>query len=183
MNLAREFCEEELMKKEYLEIGEIVTTHGIRGDMRLYPWCDPGDIERAARMYFDPNGETEYRVQYAKPHKNVYLVKLKGIDTPEDARKYIGKVLYMKREDIPMKKGDYFIQDIIGLKVVDSADGTCFGEVCDVASTGANDIYDVKDENGKETWIPAIPQVIDKVDIDGETLYITPMKGLFDDED
>ena len=82
-----------------------------------------------------------------------------------------------------MKKGDYFIQDIIGLKVVDSVNGTCFGEVFDVASTGANDIYDVKDENGKETWIPAIPQVIDKVDIDGGTLYIIPMKGLFDDED
>lgn len=82
-----------------------------------------------------------------------------------------------------MKKGEYFIQDIIGLKVVDSASGICYGEVFDVASTGANDIYDVRNENGGETWIPAIPQVIDKVDIDGGFLSITPMKGLFDDED
>ncbi|MBR5873096.1 MAG: 16S rRNA processing protein RimM [Oscillospiraceae bacterium] len=171
------------MKKQFLEVGEIVTVHGIRGDMRLYPWCDPGDIERSARMYMDENGETEYRVQYAKPHKNVYIVKLKGIDSPEEARKYIGKVLYMNRNDIPMKKGDYFIQDIIGLKVVDSENGTVYGEVTDVASTGANDIYCVRGADNNETWIPAIPQVIDSVDVDGGILSITPMKGLFDDED
>ncbi|MBQ7123502.1 MAG: 16S rRNA processing protein RimM [Oscillospiraceae bacterium] len=170
------------MKKQFLEVGEVVTVHGLRGDLRLYPWCDPGDIERSARMYLDENGEQEYRVSYAKPHKNVYLVKLKGVDNPEEARKFIGKVLYMNRNDIPMKKGDYFIQDIIGLKVVD-AEGRVYGEVTDVAPTGANDIYCVCDADGKETWIPAIPQVIDTVDIDGGVLTITPMKGLFDDED
>ena len=108
------------MKKQFLEVGEVVAIHGLRGDLRLYPWCDPGDIERSARMYLDENGEQEYKVSYAKPHKNVYLVKLRGIDNPEDARKFIGKVLYMNRNDIPMKAGDYFIQDIIGLKVVDA---------------------------------------------------------------
>jgi 16S rRNA processing protein RimM len=66
---------------------------------------------------------------------------------------------------------------------VDSAGGKTYGTVTDVAATGANDIYCVEDENKKETWIPAIPQVIEKVDIEGETLYITPMEGLFDDED
>ncbi len=171
------------MRKEFLEVGEIVTTHGIRGDMRLYPWCDPGDVERAKKVYFDENGAEEFSVKYIKPHKNVYLVKLKGIDTPEDARKFIGKTLYMNRNDIPMKKGEYFIQDIIGLKVVDSENGTVYGEVYDVAATGANDIYCVRGADKKETWIPAIPQVIDKVDIDSGVLYIIPMKGLFDDED
>ena len=171
------------MKKQFLEVGEVVAIHGLRGDMRLYPWCDPGDIERSMRMYIVENGEQEYRVSYAKPHKNVYLVKFKGIDTPEDARKFIGKVLYMNRNDIPMKKGDYFIQDIIGLKVIDAENKTVYGEVSDVAPTGANDIYCVSGEDGKETWIPAIPQVISNVDIDGGVLEITPMKGLFDDED
>lgn len=171
------------MRKEFLEVGEIVTTHGIRGDMRLYPWCDPGDVEHAKKVYFDENGAEEFSVKYIKPHKNVYLVKLKGIDTPEDARKFIGKTLYMNRNDIPMKKGEYFIQDIIGLRVVDSGNGTVYGEVYDVAATGANDIYCVRGADKKETWIPAIPQVIDRVDIDSGVLYIIPMKGLFDDED
>lgn len=171
------------MRKEFLEVGEVVTIHGLRGDMRLYPWCDPGDVERACRMYLDEKGETEFRVQYVRPHKNVYLVKLKGVDTPEEARKFVGKVLYMNRKDIPMKKGQYFIQDIIGLRVVDSENGTCYGEVYDVAATGANDIYCVRDKDGKETWIPAIPQVINEVDLEKDELRITPMKGLFDDED
>ena len=171
------------MRKEFLEVGEIVTTHGIRGDMRLYPWCDPGDVERAEKVYFDENGAEEFSVKYIKPHKNVYLVKLKGIDTPEDARKFIGKTLYMNRNDIPMKKGEYLSQDIIGLRVVDSGNGTVYGEVYDVAATGANDIYCVRGADKKETWIPAIPQVIDRVDIDSGVLYIIPMKGLFDDED
>ncbi len=170
------------MKKQFLEVGEIVTVHGLKGDLRLYPWCDLGDIERSIRMYLDENGEQEYRVQYAKPHKNVYLVKLKGIDTPEEARKFIGKILYMNRNDIKLEKGQYFIQDLIGLKVLDGENNE-YGEISDVASTGANDIYCVRSADSKETWIPAIPQVIDKVDIDGGVLYITPMKGLFDDED
>lgn len=171
------------MKKEFLEVGEIVAVHGIRGDMRLYPWCDPGDVEHAKRVYLDGKGEKEFCVQHIKPHKNVYLVKLRGIDTPEDARKFIGKTLYMNRNDIPMKEGDYFIQDIIGLQVVDFESGACYGEIYDVASTGANDIYCVRSADKKETWIPAIPQVIDSVDIDGGVMKIIPMKGLFDDED
>ncbi len=171
------------MKKEFLEVGEIVTTHGIHGDMRLYPWCDPGDVERAKKVYLDEKGIQSFDVQYIKPHKNVYLVKLRGIDCPENARKFIGKVLYMNRNDIPMKKGEYFIQDIIGLKVLDYENGTCYGEIYDVASTGANDIYCVRGADGKDTWIPAIPQVIGSVDIDGGTITIIPMKGLFDYED
>lgn len=170
------------MLKEYLEIGEIVALHGIKGDMRLYPWCDPGDVERAARVYLDEKGAEELRAIYIKPHKNVYLVKLKGIDSAEEARKFIGKVLYMKRNDIPVKKGEYFIQDIIGLRVTGSADEHDYGTVTDVAATGANDIYCVEHENKKETWIPAIPQVIDKVDLENGRLYITPLEGLFDDE-
>ncbi len=171
------------MKKEFLEVGEIVTTHGIRGDMRLYPWCDPGDVERAKKVYLDEKGTENFDVQYIKPHKNIYLVKLKGVDSPEEARRFIGKTLYMNRNDIPVKKGEYFIQDIIGLKVIDKASGDCYGEIYDVASTGANDIYCVRDKDEKDTWIPAIPQVIDSVDVEGGTITIIPMKGLFDDED
>lgn len=172
------------MKKQYLEIGEIVTVHGIRGDLRLYPWCDDGDLDRIKTVYFDQDGAKKADVSYIKPHKNVYLMKIKGIDTPEDGRKYIGMTVYADRSDIPVKKGEYFIEDLIGLDVVDFDDPeTVYGTLYDVAQTGANDIYDVKDEGGRETWIPAIPEVVRKTDVDGGKMYITPMKGLFDDED
>lgn len=171
------------MQKEYLEIGEIVATHGIHGDMRLYPWCDDGDINKAKKMYLDDKGTYEFEVTYVKPHKNIYLLKFKDIDTPESARQFIGKTVYMNRKDIPIKKGEYFIQDLIGLDVYDEKSEKKFGILYDVANTGANDIYDIKDDNGMETWIPAIPQVIKKVDLDNNKMYIFPMKGLFDDED
>lgn len=171
------------MVKQFLEIGEIVTTHGIRGDLRLYPWCDDGDLDRIKNVYMDDKGNGKTEVSYIKPHKNVYLLKIKGIDTPEDGRKYIGRTVYADRNDIPIKKGEYFIEDLIGLDVVDFDDPeTLYGQLYDVAQTGANDIYCVKSE-GRETWIPAIPSVVKKTDVAGGKMYITPLKGLFDDED
>jgi 16S rRNA processing protein RimM len=167
-----------IMKKQFLEVGEVVAVHGLRGDMRLYPWCDPGDIERSMRMYTDENGEQEYRVSYAKPHKNVYLVKFKGIDNPEEARKFIGKVLYMNRNDIPVKKGEYFIQDIIGLKVIDNDNGKVYGTVKEIINRGASDIYVIKTENG-ECMIPAVDKFIASIDLE-EGMKVTPIEGMFD---
>lgn len=171
------------MLKQYLEVGEIVAPHGVHGDMRLYPWCDDGDLNKAKTMYLDDKGTEKKKVVYVKPHKNIYLIKFADINSPEEVRPFIGKTLYMDRKDIPVKKGEYFIQDLIGLEVFDEDSKVRFGVLYDVANTGANDIYNIKDENGKETWIPAIPQVIKKVDIDDGKIYIYPMKGLFDDED
>jgi len=183
----RAFCKEEkdseAMRKEFLEVGEIVTIHGVKGYFRLYPWCDDGDLDDVKFMYLD-HGNVKYEVEDVKPHKNVYLVKWKGIDTPEEAVKLRGQTVYMHRNDIPMAEGDYFIQDLEGLSVVDKDDpGHCFGILSEVARTGANDIYCVKAEDGTETWIPAIPEVIDEVDLTNGVLRIFPMKGLFDDAD
>lgn len=170
--------------KQYLEIGEIVTTHGIKGDLRMYPWCDDGDLVKIKTIYWDENGIEKSDISYIKPHKNVYLLKIKGVDIPEEGRKYIGKTVFANRKDIPIKKGEYFIEDLIGLKVLDYEDNNiCYGTLNDVAQTGANDIYSVKDCEGKETWIPAIPDVVKKTDVESGIMYITAMKGLFDDED
>ena len=89
------------MRKEFLEVGEIVTIHGVRGYFRLYPWCDDGDLDDAKFMYLD-HGNVKYEVEDVKPHKNIYLIKWKGIDTPEEAVRLRGQVVYMHRDDIPM---------------------------------------------------------------------------------
>lgn len=184
----RAFCKQEkdtrkAMRKEFLEVGEIVTIHGVKGYFRLYPWCDDGDLDGAKFMYLD-DGKARYEVEDVKPHKNIYLIKWKGIDTPEEAVKFRGKTVYMRRDDIPMGEGDYFIQDLEGLSVVDRDDpGRRYGVLKEVARTGANDIYCVKADDGAETWVPAIPDVIDEVDLERGVLRIFPMKGLFDDAD
>ena len=170
------------MRKEYLEVGQIVTTHGIKGEVRLNPCCDPDDLKAAKHLYFD-GGAKCFDVERARPHKNVYVIKLAGIDMPDEAVKLRGRTAYMSRGEIPLPEGSYFIQDVIGLSVVDADSKVRYGELSDVAQTGANDIYCVKRDDGSEVWIPAIKQVIVSTDVDAGVMLVRPLKGLFDDED
>ncbi len=170
------------MKKEFLEGGKIVGTHGVRGEMRVECWCDtPQFLAKFKTLYFD-NGAQKIKVQ-SRAHKNMVLVKMPGVDTIEQADTLRGKVLYIKRSDIKLDKGVNFVQDLIGLQVTDSSTGEVYGTVNDVLRTGSNDVYEMKDKGGKMYYIPAIPDIVDEIDIEGEVLKITPMKGLFSDED
>ncbi len=168
------------MQKEYLEVGQVVTIHGIKGELRINPCCDPGDLEAAKHLYFD-GGARSIDVERVRPHKNIYIVKLAGIDTPEEAVKLRGKTAYMHRSEIPLPEGSFFIQDLIGLSVVDDESGEVYGELADFAETGANDIYCVKQPDGREVWIPAINDVIIHTDPAAGVMRIRPLKGLFDE--
>ena len=170
------------MVKEFLEGGKIVGTHGVRGEMRVECWCDsPQFLAKFKTLYFD-NGAQAIKVQ-SRAHKNMVLMKMPEVDTIEKADTYRGKVVYIKRSDIKLEKGVHFVQDMIGLEVVDSDTKKVYGKVKDVLRTGSNDVYEMEDENKKLFYIPAIPDIIDEIDIENNTLSITPMKGLFSDED
>ncbi len=170
------------MKKEFLEGGKIVGTHGVRGEMRVECWCDtPQFLAKFKTLYFD-GGAQKVKVQ-SRAHKNMVLTKMPGIDTIEQADTLRGKVLYIKRSDIKLEKGVNFVQDLIGLQVTDSSTGEVYGTINDVLRTGSNDVYEMKDSSGKMFYIPAIPDIVDEIDVEGEVLRITPMKGLFSDED
>lgn len=170
------------MVKEFLEGGKIVGTHGVRGEMRVECWCDsPQFLAKFKTLYFD-NGAQAVKVQ-SRAHKNMVLMKMPQVDTIEKADTYRGKIVYIKRSDIKLEKGVHFVQDMIGLEVVDSDTKKVYGKVKDVLRTGSNDVYEMEDENKKLFYIPAIPDIIDKIDIENNTLSITPMKGLFSDED
>lgn len=170
-----------MAKRQFLEAGQIVGTHGVRGEVRLQPWCDsPAVLTPIKTLYFD---EGKRAVKAAcRPHKNLALVKLAGVDTVEAAAALRGTVLYLHRNDVKLEKGRYFICDLIGLTVVDDDTGETYGTCCDVSSTGANDVYHLQTADGKEVLMPAIPDVIRKVDIDGGEIRIFAMAGLFDDE-
>ncbi|MCR4925059.1 MAG: ribosome maturation factor RimM [Clostridiales bacterium] len=171
------------MLKEYLEIGKIVGTHGVKGEMRLEPWADsPAFLKRFKKLYYDDKGEKSIDV-VCRPHGNIVLVKAKGIETVEQAQALRNKVLFMKREDAKLEKGDYFIQDLIGCEVFDTATDVCYGKISEVSQTGANDVWHIRNENGKEYLIPAIPLVIQSVDVEDGNIKITALKGIFDDED
>ena len=171
------------MLKQYLEIGQIVSTHGIKGEVRVNPWCDtPEFMKKFKTLYFDANGNKAVKITACRPHGNVVIIKLDGVDTVEEAQKLRNKTLYMNRADAKLGKGDWFIQDLIGCTVYDADDNEkTYGKLTDVAETGANDIWFIEN-NGKEYIIPAIKDVVINVNVENESVFIRPLKGIFDEE-
>ena len=92
-------------------------------------------------------------------------------------------ILYMDRRDLRLEKGAYFIQDLIGLKVLDADTGVAYGTLTDVIKTGANDVYEVTGGDGSTHLVPVIPEVVVRVDLEEEKVFLRPLKGIFDDED
>ena len=171
------------MIKEFLEIGQIVGTHGIRGEVRVNPWCDSPDFIRQFKtLYYDKKGEKAVKVTACRSHGNVALLKLDGVDTVEAAAALRSKVLYMKRSDAKISEGSYFIAELKDCTVVDADDeNKIYGVLSDVSQTGANDVWHIK-KDGKEYLIPSIPDVVKNVDVVKGIIKITPLKGIFDDE-
>ena len=131
------------------------------------------------KMIYIGKDKKEYEVKSSKIQKNVVLLHLEGIETVEQAQKMRDTVLYITRDQLELPEGTYFFEDLIGLRVVDADTDFEYGILNDIQRTGANDIYEVK-KDGVSVWIPAIPQVIVKTDIENGLLLISPMEGLFD---
>ena len=151
-----------------LEIGQIVNTFGIKGEVKVVPFTD--DINRfddLEKVYVKTKKESQlYKVENARYHKNMVLLKFEGINNPEDAELLKNSFLEVDREDaIPLEEGTYFIVDLIGLDVY-TDDGKLLGKVEDIYNTGANDIYVVKDELGKQILLPGIEDVIKEVKLE-----------------
>lgn len=170
------------MKKRYLEAGQIVNTHGIKGEVRVKPWCDsPQFLTQFEGFYFN-EGETYLKANSIRVHKGLVIVKFDGIDDINSALPLIKSVIYIDRNWVTLPEGSYFEQDLLGLTVEDKETGRVYGVLSEVAKTGANDIYRV-DCGGRQVWIPAIKQVVKSVDLSAGKMLVTPIKGLFDDED
>ncbi len=165
--------------KKLLEAGKIVSVFGIRGEVKVQPWCDSPQFLCSFDTLYYKSG-TPVVVERSRVQKNMVVMKIKGTDTVEDAQKLRNRVLYINRDDVELDKGCYFVQDLIGLTVIESKNGRVYGRISDVSETGANDVYHIKDDDGREYLIPAIPDVIDSVDIEGGVMKITALEGLFD---
>ncbi len=171
------------MIKKFLETGKIVGTHGVKGMVRVQPWCDSGEfLKQFKHFYTDPNGEKRLDVTSVQPHGNVVIMAIKGVDSIEKAETLRNKVIYINRKDVKLPKDRYFIDDLIGCNVTDADSGNALGVLSDVSSTGANDVWHIKNGD-KEYLVPAIDEVIVSVDTENESVIIRPLKGIFDDED
>lgn len=169
--------------KQFLETGKIVSTHGLKGEVKIQPWSNsPEFLCEFDSLYID-NGQKTVVIENARVQKNTVIMKLEGIDTPEQAIAMRNKILFIDRADIELEEGCYFVQDLIGLQVSDVDSSEIYGEIIDVTETGANDVYHIKAEDGKMYYIPAIPDVVIDTDIAEKKMLIRPLKGLFDNED
>ncbi len=170
------------MIKKFLETGKIVGTHGVRGMVRVQPWCDDCEfLTKFKTVYTDADGKNSLKVISAKPHGNVVLMTISGVNSIEEAERLRGKVIYINRSDVKLPEGRYFISDILGCTVTDADTGETLGSLADVSETGANDVWHIK-KDGKEYLVPAIDDVIVSVKPEENLVVIRPLKGIFDDE-
>lgn len=170
------------MKKEFLEAGKIVGTHGVAGMVRIQSWCDSNEFFcKFKKLFLNENGTGEIIVSSSKPHGNVVIAKLKGYDSIDAAETLRNKVVYVNRNQMNLEKGAYLIQDLIGCSVFDIDSGAFLGKISDVSKTGANDVWHIEND-GREYLIPKIDDIVKQVDIDNEKVLIKPIKGIFDDE-
>ena len=169
--------------KNKLEIGKIVGTHGIAGDVKIYPWCDEiKEILEINSFFLSDGRELEFKER--RVHKNVVLAKIEGICSPEAAKVYVGEVLLVERDEIKLEDGQFLIVDLIGLLVVDEKnEELVYGKIFDVIKTGANDVYHIRNSKGEQYLIPVIKSVVKSVDLANKKVKIAPMRGLFGDED
>lgn len=168
------------MKRQYFEIGQIVNHFGIKGILKVNPFTDDiSQFEEMETILVDKKGNLqEMQIEEVKYSKNQVLLKLKGIETVEEAEKYRNCYLKLPREKArKLPKNTYFIADLIGLEVY-TEEGNLLGKVDDIYNTGASDIYVIKDELGKQILLPAIKEVIKQVDLEQEKIVVHLLDGL-----
>ena len=166
--------------KERLEVGQIVNTFGIKGFVKVYPYVD--DIKRFDNLktiYLkSKNKENKFEIEEAKYQKNMVLLKLKGIDTIEQAEVLRNSYIEIERKDaVKLEEGQYFIADLLGLDVfIDT--GEKLGTLDDIYNTGSSDIFVVKNELGKQFLLPHIDEVIKNIDLENGKITVHIIDGL-----
>lgn len=168
--------------EKYFRVGVIANTHGIRGEVKVYPTTD--DINRFKKLkkcILDTGKEyIDLNVESVKFFKNMVILKFKEYNNINDIECYKGKDILVSRDNaVKLEKGEYYIADILGAKVI-LEDGCEFGVLEDVMQTGANDVYVVKTLDNKEVLLPKIDECVKKLDIENKIVTVHIMKGLLD---
>ena len=168
--------------EDLLQVGIITSTHGVRGEVKVYPTTDdPRRFRRLREVVLDTGREKlNLEIEGVKFFKQFVILKFKGLDNMNDIEKYRQKSLYVTRKNaVRLQRDEYFIADLIGLKVQDE-DGTELGTVKDVIETGANDVYEVEMADGRSLLLPAIKQCILNVDVEKGMMQVHVLEGLLD---
>lgn len=165
--------------KDILAVGQIINTHGIKGELKVFPLTD--DMRRFRRLKYVLIDDKEVLVSWCKLQNDRVILKLEGIDSIEQGERLKTKYLYVRREDaVKLPSDTYFIADLIGCKVYDT-ENSYIGEIYQVIKTGSNDVYWIKDGK-KEVLVPAMKEFVTDINIQEEKVIIRPV-GEWMDED
>ena len=166
--------------EKYLEIGKILNTHGVRGVVKIDPWCDKPSVLSSQKVVYlkTKTGFSPLNIVHASPAGTLVLASFEGIASIEEAAQLKNTVIYAERESIPVPEGSHFIVDLIGLDVINADSGKLYGRVANVIS-GANDIYEIDTPSGK-SYLPAVAEFVDRIDLE-KGIFVRPIKGIFDE--
>ncbi len=166
------------MKNEVLELGKIVNTHGIRGELKIQPWCDEPELFHELEYFYV--GDTKYEIIRTRIHKNCIIAQVEGIDSINQAELLKNRVITIEREALgELPEGAYYIADLEGL-AVRTMDGKELGIIDEIIKTGSNDVYVLKETGGKPILIPVIDQVVKEVNVEEGYVLVELLKGLID---
>ena len=173
------------MKKEYLECGKVCSAHGVRGFLKIEPWCDsPKVLAMQKRVFFvEKDGSyREVRVLSASVSgARLVLMLLEGIESREAAQAEKNRTLYLHRSDIPLEDGAVLIADMIGLPVIDVDSGRVYGKLTEVNDGVQAKLYTVATENG-DVLLPGVPEFIKEIDTE-RGVFVRPIPGFFRDDE
>lgn len=165
---------------EQFEIGVITTTHGLKGEVKVFPTTDDARrFEELSDVLLETAGEPrKLSVECVRFFKGRPILKFKGLDRIEDVEGLKGKKLLVDREDaLPLEEDEHYVGDLLGAKVI-LGDGTAYGILRDILKTGANDVFEIQKEDGATDYLPSIKEVVLAIDVENRCITIRPMKTI-----
>lgn len=168
--------------KNYFCIGKIVGTRGLNGELKVEPYTDfPEDFYEIKNIFLDIESEP-LDIKNIRVHKSQVLMLLTNVQNRTQAEFMRGKLLYAFKKDIPLDEDRFFIEELKGCLVEDVNSNEIYGKVKDIFNTGANDIYSIVDEEGKEYLLPIIEGTVKEINLEAEKIMINPIKGVFHED-
>lgn len=165
------------MVEQYLEIGKVTNTHGVMGEVRVQPWADSPDFLCQFKTLYVDSNHIPYKVQHARPHKNMVIVKFEGVTDVPGALALRNAVLYIDRKDVKLPEGSFFLADLMGLEVRDAQSGQVMGKIADVLTLPANNVYVVRGGE-REILVPAVPDFVIETNVEEGFIRVNMIEGL-----
>ena len=160
-------------------MGKIVNTHGVKGELKLYPYSDDLDkFEDFEYFYVEGEGKTKYIIESTRVHKNMVLFKLKGYDDINKVLNFVNKNVYIERKDIEDDSEGHYIVDLIGCEIFDDA-GEHLGVLVDVLQNSAQDLYEIKlKSTGQKFYLPVVDEFVKSIDLEKRKIVVHLIEGM-----